>query len=51
MFATIDAFVMWLAKQPSVLFWVGYIGAMVFMRIFDALLSVSYTHLTLPTIA
>lgn len=31
MFATIDAFVMWLAKQPSVLFWVGYIGAMVFM--------------------
>lgn len=39
MFATIDAFVMWLAKQPSVLFWVGYIGAMVFMRIFDALLS------------
>ena len=39
MFATIDAFVMWLAKQPSVPFWVGYIGAMVFMRIFDALLS------------
>lgn len=39
MFATIDAFVMWLAKQPSVPFWVGYIGAMMFMRIFDALLS------------
>ena len=39
MFAAIDAFVMWLAKQPSVPFWVGYIGAAVFMRIFDALLS------------
>lgn len=39
MFATIDAFVTWLAKHPSVLFWVGYIGAAVFMRIFDALLS------------
>ena len=39
MFATIDAFVMWLAKQPSVPFWVGHIGAAVFMRIFDALLS------------
>lgn len=25
MFATIDAFVMWLVKQPSVPFWVGYI--------------------------
>lgn len=39
MFATIDAFVMWLAKQPSVPFWVGYIGAAVFMRIWGALLS------------
>lgn len=39
MFAAIDAFVMWFAKQPSVLFWVGYIGAAVFMRILDALLS------------
>lgn len=39
MFAAIDAFVMWFAKQPSVPFWVGYIGAAVFMRIFDALKS------------
>ena len=39
MFATIDAFVMWLAKQPSVPFWIGYIGAMVFMHIWDALKS------------
>lgn len=39
MFAAIDAFVMWFAKQPFVLFWVGYIGAAVFMRILDALLS------------
>lgn len=39
MFATIDAFVMWLVKQPSVPFWVGYIGIAVFMRIWDALKS------------
>ena len=39
MFAALDAFVMWFAKQPSVLFWVGYIGAAVFMRILGALLS------------
>ena len=39
MFAAIDAFVTWFAKQPSVPFWVGYIGAMVFMRICDALKS------------
>ncbi len=39
MFTTIDAFVMWLAKQPSVLFWVGYIGVAVFLRIWDALKS------------
>lgn len=39
MFAAIDAFVMWFAKQPFVPFWVGYIGAAVFMRIFDALWS------------
>lgn len=39
MFATIDTFVMWLAKQPSVPFWVGYIGMAVFMCIWDALKS------------
>lgn len=39
MFATIDAFVMWLVKQPSVPFWVVYIGMSVFMRIWDALKS------------
>ena len=39
MFAAIDAFVMWFAKQPSVPFWVGYIGAAGFLRIFDALKS------------
>lgn len=39
MFATIDAFVMWFAKQPIALYLVGFIGAQVFMRIWDALKS------------
>ena len=39
MFATIDAFVMWFAKQPLSLFMIGYFGVKVFMCIWDALLS------------
>ena len=39
MFATIDAFVMWFSKQPIALYLVGFIGAQVFMRIWDALKS------------
>ena len=39
MFATIDAFVMWFAKQPIALFLVGFVGAKVFMCIGDTLKS------------
>ena len=33
------AFVMWFSKQPIALYLVGFIGAQVFMRIWDALKS------------
>lgn len=39
MFATIDAFVMWFAQQPIALFLVGFVGAKVFMCIWDTLKS------------
>ena len=39
MFAAIDAFVMWFAKQPLSLFMIGYFGVKVFMCIWDALKS------------
>ena len=39
MFAAIDAFVTWYVKQPLSQFMIGYVGARVFMCIWDALKS------------